>query len=148
MVQGGSNSVLNTPIDGDFEYGCMVSKTKVASGVFFLIIFTAFVLAMTTFYWIALLLIMSKHALSRVAKRKTGVAVKSVTAVPDTALSWMLQAARESIQGSDANAEGVPEKEGELRGWSYTLVDRNQGIAKLVRAGGNVTVVEESGQKV
>jgi hypothetical protein len=141
MVQGGSNNMLETPIDGTFEYGCIVGKTKIAVGVFFLVLFTAFVLAMTTLYWIILLLIISKHALSRVAKRKTGLNVKNVRPVPDGVISWMLQAARENVQGSNTHTEGVPMKEGELREWNYTLVDRDHGVAKLVRARGNVTTL-------
>jgi hypothetical protein len=148
MVQGGSNNVLNFATD-NFEYGCIVAKTSIPMGVFALVIFTAFLLIITFLYWIVLLLIISFHAMSRVKKRRLGLGIKNIKPVPDSVIGWMLQAARESIQGSDANAESAPKKEDELKDWSFTIVNSSQGVARLVRARGNVTtnlVVENSGK--
>lgn len=146
MVQGGSNSVLSMPSD-NLEYGCIVNKTKISVGILFLVVFTAFVLVTTILYWIVLLLIISKHAIFRMAKRKSGI--KNIKPVPDGVISWMLQAARENVQGSDTNAEDAPMKENDLRDWNFTIVDSGQGVARMVRAKGNVTaVVQESGLKV
>lgn len=149
MVQGGSNSMLSFPTD-NFEYGCIKDKTSIALGVVVLVIFTAFVFVITFLYWIILLLIISKHAISRMAKRRSGLGIKNIKPVPDSVISWMLQAARENIQSSDTNAGSAPKKEGELRNWSFTIVDGAQGVARMVQTRGNVTttsVTVENGAK-
>jgi hypothetical protein len=140
MVQGGGNSVLSLPSDG-FIYGCIKAKAEISLGVVALVIFTAGLLVVTFLYWIILLLIISKHAIFRVAKRKQGL--KNIKPVPDSVIGWMLQAAREHAQGSDATAEGVPKNEKDLRDWDFSIVDRTQGMARLLRARGNVTMTPQ-----
>jgi hypothetical protein len=139
MVQGGSNSVLSFPTD-NFEYGCIKDKTKIAVGIYFLVFLLALLLILTTFYWLALLIIISKFAMVRFARRKSGLQ-KNIKPVPVSVLSWMLQAARENIQGgSDVYAQ-VPMKEDELRDWHYTIVDHSQGVARIGRSRGNAPVM-------
>jgi hypothetical protein len=149
MVQGGSNSVLNPPTD-NLVYGCIVNKTKIATGIYFLVLFLAFIFVITLLYWILLLLVISTHAVVRLAKRKSGL--RNIKPVPDSVISWMLQAARENVQGSNANAEGAPMKEQDLRDWIFTVIDSTQGVARIGRANESVTnvttVIEETGQKV
>jgi len=150
MVQGGSNSVLSLPSIHDFEYGCMKDKTSIALGVFVLVIFTAFILVLTFLYWIILLLIISIHAMSRVKKRRSGLGIKNIKPVPDDIIGWMLQAARENVQSSDANADSAPKKRKDLRDWCFTIVDSSQGVARMVRTRGNVTtnMTVQNGGKV
>jgi len=149
MVQGGSNNVFNLPTDNPV-YGCIVNKTKIAIGIYFLVLFLAFIFVITLLYWIILLLVISTHAVVRLAKRKSGL--QNIKPVPDSVISWMLQAARENVQGSNANAEGAPMKEQDLRDWTFTVVDSTQGVARIGRANESVTnvstVIEGTGQKV
>ena len=149
MVQGGSNNVFNLPTDNPV-YGCIVNKTKIAIGIYFLVLFLAFIFVFTLLYWIILLLVISTHAVVRLAKRRSGL--QNIKAVPDSVISWMLQAARENVQGSNANAEGAPMKEQDLRDWTFTVVDSTQGVARIGRANESVTnvstVIEGTGQKV
>jgi hypothetical protein len=138
MVQGGSNSVLNTPLlDDNIVYGCIVNKTRVAIGIYFLVLFLAFIFVITTLYWMILLLVISTHAVARLARRKSGL--RNIKPVPDSVISWMLQAARENYQGSHANAQGIPMKEQDLRDWIFTVVDSTQGVARIGRANEDVT---------
>jgi len=136
MVQGGGNSVLSIPTDG-FIYGCIKAKAEISLAIVVLIIFTAFLLVVTFLYWIVLLLIIFKHAISRATKRKLGL--KNIKPVPDSVIGWMLQAAREHAQGSDFTAEGAPKTEEDLRDWDFKIVDRTQGVARMLRARGNIT---------
>jgi hypothetical protein len=149
MVQGGSNRVLDPPTD-NLVYGCIVNKTKIAIGIYFLVLFLAFIFFFTLLYWIILLLVISTHAVVRLAKRKSGL--QNIKAVPDSVISWMLQAARENVQGSNANTEGAPMKVQDLRDWIFTVVDSTQGVARIGRANESVanvtTVTEKTGQKV
>jgi len=149
MVQGGSNNVFNLPTDNPV-YGCIVNKTKIAIGIYFLVLFLAFIFVFTLLYWIILLLVISTHAVVRLAKRRSGL--QNIKAVPDSVISWMLQAARENVQGSNANAEGAPMKVQDLRDWIFTVVDSTQGVARIGRANESATnvttVTEETGQKV
>ena len=149
MVQGGSNNVFNLPTDNPV-YGCIVNKTKIAIGIYFLVLFLAFIFVITLLYWILLLLVISTHAVVRRAKRKSGL--QNIKPIPDNVISWMLQAARERAQGSNANAEGAPMKEQDLRDWVFTVVDSTQGLARIGRANESVTnvstVIEGTGQKV
>jgi hypothetical protein len=138
MVQGGSNNVFNLPTDNPV-YGCIVNKTKIAIGIYFLVLFLAFIFVITLLYWIILLLVISTHAVVRLAKRKSGL--QNIKPVPDSVISWMLQAARENVQGSNANAEGAPMKEQDLRDWTFTVVDSTQGVARIGRANESVTNV-------
>jgi hypothetical protein len=136
MVQGGGNSVLSIPTD-NFIYGCIKAKAEISLGIVVLIIFTAFLLLVTFLYWIILLLIIFKHAIFRAAKRKSGL--QNIKPVPDSVIGWMLQAAREHAQGSDSTAEGAPKTEDDLRDWDFTIVDRTQGVARMLRARGDIT---------
>jgi hypothetical protein len=136
MVQGGGNSVLSIPTD-NFIYGCIKEKAEISLAIVVLIIFTAFLLVVTFLYWIILLLIIFKHAISRKTKRKLGL--KNIKPVPDSVIGWMLQAARENAQGSDFTAEGAPKTEEELRDWDFKIVDRTQGVARMLRARGDAT---------
>ena len=134
MVQGGGNSVLSIHTDG-FIYGCIKAKAEISLAIVVLIIFTAFLLVVTFLYWIILLLIIFKHAISRKTKRKLGL--KNISPVPDSIIGWMLQAAREHAQGSDFTAEGAPKTEEDLRDWDFKIVDRTQGVARMLRARGD-----------
>jgi hypothetical protein len=138
MVQGGGNSVQSLPTD-NFEYGCIQDKTEISLGVVGLVFFTAFMLIIIFLYWIVLLLIISKHALFRVAKRKHGL--KNIKPVPDSVISWMLQAAREQAHGyTDPSATGVPKHEEDLRNWYFTIVDHSKGLARMVQSRGELMV--------
>jgi hypothetical protein len=138
MVQGGGNSVQSLPSDS-ILYGCIKDKTKISLGVVALVFFTAFILIVIFLYWIILLLIISKHALFRVAKRNHGL--KNIKPVPDGIISWMLQAAREQAQGPGSTPEGIPKREEDLRDWDFTIVDPTQGVARMVRARGEVVMM-------
>jgi hypothetical protein len=71
----------------------MNDKTKILLRIVALVIFTVFILIVIFLYWTVLLLIILKHALFRVAKRNHRL--KNIKSVPDSTISWMLQAARE-----------------------------------------------------
>jgi hypothetical protein len=136
MVSGGGNSVFSIPTDNNI-YGCIQAKVEISLAIVGLIIFTAFLLVVTFLYWIMLLLIISKFSISRATKRKSGL--KNIKPVPDSVVGWMLQAAREHAQGSDFSAAGAPKTEGDLRDWDFEVVDRTQGLARMIRARGDIT---------
>ena len=140
MVQGGGNSVQSLPSD-NILYECMKDKTKTSLRIVALVIFTVFILIVIFLYWAVLLLIASKHALFRVAKRNHRL--KNIKSVPDSkiTISWMLQAAREQAQGSGSRSEGISKQEEDLRDWDFIIVDPTQGVTRMVRGWGEVVVI-------
>jgi hypothetical protein len=151
MVQGGNNDVFSYYDNEEFSgYGCMLIKTTVSPGVFILVGFAGLILAITTFYWLYLVIRLGKHALpSFFHRNQTGV--RSLKPVPDSILSWMLQASRENALAGGPSSEvyegayllGVPRKERELQGWSFTVTDAENGVARMVRTSGSVAPAVE-----
>jgi hypothetical protein len=145
MVQGGSNTILtNTTVDGDHRfYGCVREWTTLSPAIIALVVFAAIILVVTIVYWLVLLGFIAKHALFKKARGDSGR--KNIKPVPDSTLSWILQAAREASMAGGSNYGygdgsmllGVPRKEQELRGWSFSITDNVNGVARVVRRRGD-----------
>ena len=141
MVQGGSNSILKPPLDTDYPgYGCVVTLTKVSPVILALIAFTGFCLLTVTLYWIVLLCRLGRHAMPSFLH---GENTHSIKPVPDSILSWMLQASRENALGSQATygeavgLVGIPKKERELHHWGFSIVEPGSHVARMVRTHGS-----------
>ncbi|KAE9362942.1 hypothetical protein N431DRAFT_489904 [Stipitochalara longipes BDJ] len=145
MVQGGSNTILsNYTVDGDHRYyGCVSEMTTLSAGIIALVVFAGLILLITTVYWLILLGFVGKHALFK--KIRGDKSRKNIKPVPDSTLSWILQAAREASMTNGANYAygdgtmflGVPRGEEELRGWSFSITDSVNGVARVVRRRGD-----------
>jgi hypothetical protein len=139
MVQGGSNIVDSTALDYPF-YGCIGSVTYISPAILALIGFTGFCLLTVTFYWIILFFRLGRHALPSFFHGKDTHGIKPV---PDSILSWMLQASRENALGSQPaygeslHLGGVPKKERELHNWGFGVVEPGTHIARMVRTHGS-----------
>ncbi|KAH8786532.1 hypothetical protein BGZ57DRAFT_924713 [Hyaloscypha finlandica] len=122
VVQDGGNSVQSLPSDS-ILYECMKDKTKTSLRIVALVIFYSLHSDRYILYWTVLLLIVSKHALFRVAKRNHRL--KNIMSVPDSkiTISWMLQAGREQAQGSSSRSEGISKQEEDLRDWDFIIVN-------------------------
>jgi hypothetical protein len=104
--------------------------------------FASAILVITIVYWLVLLGFIGKYALSKKTKGDGGR--KNIKPVPDSTLSWILQAAREAAMSGGSNYGygdaamllGVPRKEQELRGWSFSITDNVNGVARVVRRRG------------
>lgn len=149
MVQGGSNLVNSSALgsdlswDGDFAwYGCVVNATYISSVIMALVGFTGFCLLTVTFYWITLLFRLGRHALPSFLGGDP--ASRSIKPVPDSILSWMLQASRENALGSQPaygdsmHLAGVPRKERELHNWGFSVVELGSRTARMVRTHGTM----------
>ena len=144
MVQGGSNTILtNYTVDGDHRYyGCIREWTTLNPAIIALVMFASAILVITIVYWLVLLGFIGKYALSKKTKGDGGR--KNIKPVPDSTLSWILQAAREAAMSGGSNYGygdaamllGVPRKEQELRGWSFSITDNVNGVARVVRRRG------------
>lgn len=145
MVQGGNNYVFNETLPGDLPfYGCLVLKTNISLGVLALVGFAGLILIVTLIYYFSLILRLGRHALPSFLSR-SGAGQKNPKPIPDSVLSWMLQASRENALATQSGDHdeatcllGVPGKEGELRNWNFNLVDAGNGIARMVRTRGHV----------
>jgi len=145
MVQGGSNSILsNYTVDGDHRfYGCVTEMTTLSAAIIALVVFAGLILLITTAYWFILLGSIGRHALFR--RIRADGSRKNIKPVPDSTLSWILQAAREASMTNGANYTygdgsmflGVPRREEELRGWSFSITDSVNGVARVVRRRGD-----------
>jgi hypothetical protein len=145
MVQGGSNTILTKDtFDGDHRYyGCVREMATLNPAIIALAIFAGLIFLITFGYWIYLLSIVGKHALFK--KIKGDRSRKNIKPVPDSTLSWVLQAAREASMpggtnygyGDGAMLLGVPKREQELRGWSFSITDNVNGVARMVRRRGD-----------
>lgn len=145
MVQGGSDTILtNYTVDNDHRfYGCVLEKSTLNPAIIALALFAAIILIVTFVYWVVLLGFIGKHALFK--KIKGDGSRKNIKPVPDSTLSWILQAARESAMTSgntfgspDGSVLfGVPKKEQELRGWNFSITDSFNGVARMVRRRGD-----------
>ncbi len=145
MVQGGSDTILtNYTVDNDHRfYGCVLEKSSLNPAIIALALFAAIILIVTFVYWVVLLGFIGKHALFK--KIKGDGRRKNIKPVPDSTLSWILQAARESAMTSgntfgspDGSVLfGVPKKEQELRGWNFSITDSFNGVARMVRRRGD-----------
>jgi hypothetical protein len=149
MVQGASNSVQNTTLPGDQPYyGCLVLETFISPAILGLVGFAGFILLVTIFYYFKLLASLGAHTLPRIFRRKSNSS-RNIKPVPDSILSWMLQASRENaIGGQHRDIEGmeylgVPKKESDLRNWSFGVVDAVHGVARMVRTRGAVAPAVE-----
>jgi len=149
MVQGASNSVQNTTLPGDQPYyGCVVLQTFISPAILGLVGFAGFILLVTIFYYFTLLASLGVHTLPRIFRRKSNSS-RNIEPVPDSILSWMLQASRENaIGGQHGDIEGmaylgVPKKESDLRNWSFGVVDAVHGVARMVRTRGAVAPAAE-----
>jgi hypothetical protein len=143
MVQGGSDSVFSNATDSPY-YGCSLIKTRVPPVIFALVGFAALILFITAFYWFFLLFSLGKHALPSVFHRGT-TGMRNLKPVPDSVLSWILQASRENaLAGTPPESYdatyliGVPKKESELHNWGFTVTDAEHGVARLIRVRGSV----------
>lgn len=139
MVQGGSNSIKNPPLDSDYPfYGCVLTNTYISPAILTLIGFAGLCLVIVGVYWITLLLRLGKHALPGFFHSSDS----SIKPVPDSILSWMLQASRENAlggqltYGESLHLAGVPRKERELHNWGFSVVDPGSYIARMVRTRG------------
>ena len=142
MVQGGSNSVLNYPLENDYPgFGCILNQTKVSPVILALIAFTGFCLLTITFYWFTLLFRLGRHALPSFLRGKNSHIIKPV---PDSILGWMLQASRENVLGSQTvygdslHLASIPKKEQELQGWSFGVADTGAHVARMIRTHGAI----------
>jgi hypothetical protein len=145
MVQGGSNTILtNYTVDNDHRfYGCVMEKSSLNPAIIALALFAGVILMVTIVYWIVLIGFMGKHALFK--RIKGDGSRKNIKPVPDSTLSWILQAAREASMTSGntyGSADGsvlfgVPKKEQELRGWNFSITDGFNGVARMVRRRGD-----------
>jgi hypothetical protein len=143
MVQGGNNYVFNETLPSDTPlYGCLVLKTSISAAVLGLVGFAALILIVTLIYYFTLALRLGKYALPSFMSR-SDAGMKNPKPIPDSVMSWMLQASRENAMGGQyAYGEqseyllGVPKKEGELRNWTFNVVDAGNGVARVVRTRG------------
>jgi hypothetical protein len=154
MVQGGSNSVFtNNTIDNDpYFYGCMLDKAIINPTIVALGIFTGLILFITISYWLFLLGTVGKYAVSKRTRRDGSR--KNIKPVPDSTLSWILQAARENLlvgSGQSGYIQeigmlGIPTSERELTGWSFSITDSVNGIARLTRRQENIASFMQEGK--
>ncbi|PMD31984.1 hypothetical protein L207DRAFT_518878 [Hyaloscypha variabilis F] len=145
MVQGGSNTILSSyTVDGDHRYyGCVTEMTTLSAAIIALVVFAGLILLITTAYWFFLLWSLGKHSLFK--RIRGDSSRKNIKPVPDSTLSWILQAAREASMSTGAGYTygdgsiylGVPRRETELRGWSFSITDSVNGVARLVRRRGD-----------
>lgn len=98
MVQGVSNSVFSSTTDISW-YSCIISRTTISPFVFLLAAFAGFILLVTLFYWIYLLVHLGSLALPGMSHRRDA-GPRNLKPVPDSILSWMLQATRENALGN------------------------------------------------
>jgi hypothetical protein len=143
MVQGGSNNILNPPLDSDYPwFGCIQQQTYVSSGVLALIGFAGMCFVIVTAYWLSLLFRLGTHALPSFLHGSEFT--NSIKPVPDSILTWMLQASRENslgstmVHGESMYLAGIPKKERELHNWGFSVVDPGNHIARMVRTRGTV----------
>jgi hypothetical protein len=145
MVQGGSNTILSSyTVDGDHRYyGCVTEMTTLSAAIIALVVFAGLILLITAAYWFFLLWSLGKHSLFK--RIRGDSSRKNIKPVPDSTLSWILQAAREASMSTGAGYTygdgsiylGVPRRETELRGWSFSITDSVNGVARVVRRRGD-----------
>ncbi|KAG0645099.1 hypothetical protein D0Z07_9072 [Hyphodiscus hymeniophilus] len=139
MVQGGSNFVDRTSLDYPF-FGCIEYVTYISPAILALIGFTGFCLLTVAFYWIILFYRLGRHALPSFLH---GEDTHTIKPVPDSILSWMLQASRENALGAqmaygeNAALAGVPRKERELHNWAFSVAEPGSHVARMVRIHGD-----------
>ena len=142
MVQGGSDLINATTIDYPY-YGCLVYETYVAPAIIALVGFTGFCLLTVIFYWIILIFRLGRYAIPDFLG---GSDKNRVKPVPDSILSWMLQASRENALGSQPaygeriNLVDVPRKERELYNWGFSVVEPGTQTARVVRTDGSAAL--------
>ncbi|KAN0098225.1 hypothetical protein V8E51_013888 [Hyaloscypha variabilis] len=159
MVEGGSNGILNAAMVGDMPYyGCLTSQAQIHTIIFFLIAFARFIFLATLIYCFMLLARLSTHFLvSKFRPESHTDSISDIKPVPDSTLSWILQAAREDALETEHMSTGyrnlqinpvsglaeeartisnssvvVPSQEYELRDWRFQVVDGSAGIARVV----------------
>ncbi|CZR55523.1 uncharacterized protein PAC_05411 [Phialocephala subalpina] len=145
MVQGGSNNIISERLSTDNEpfYGCVSLMAKINPAIVAMVIFAGAILIITILYWLYLLAVLGKEALFKKMKGTAGR--KNIKPVPDSTLSWILQAARENAMSTqtaygqeDGTLVGVPRKERDLRDWSFSITDSVAGVARVVRQRGGM----------
>ena len=160
MVEGGNNDVFSTTLNGDTPfYGCLTWQAEVHPIILFLVGFAGFIFLVTLIYYFMLLTKLS--ALSMVTNFRPNSNLESranLRPIPDSILSWILQAARENalqtvhmstgnrdvkrqpvggqaeeIRTMSDSSVSVPSHENELRDWRFEVVDMPAGIARVIR---------------
>ncbi len=160
MVEGGSNNVFSTTPNRDPPYyGYLTSQAEVHPIILLLLGFAGLIFLVTLIYYCMLVTKLSTHFV--VTKYRPNFNVESKAnsrPVPDSTLSWILQAARENALDTEHTSTGnrdvkrkpiggleeevrtisdssvsVPSHEYELRDWRFEVVDMPAGIARVVR---------------
>jgi hypothetical protein len=163
MVEGGSNNVFTTTPNGDPPYyGCLTNQAEVHPIILLLVGFAGFIFLVTLIYYFMLLTKLSTHFVA--TKFRPNLSAESranIKPVPDSTLSWILQAARENaleteqistgnrdvkrkpvgglseeVRTVSASSISIPSHEYELRDWRFEVVDMPAGIARVVRRHG------------
>jgi hypothetical protein len=133
MVQGGNDSIISEMLSTDNNpyYGCMTSQTSINQAVILMVVLTAVLFLIITAYYLVLLLILKFGS--------SNAGSKHIKPIPDSTLSWMLQAARENAistgvsTGEDGRLVDVPRKVTELRSWRFQITDSVVGVARIMR---------------
>jgi hypothetical protein len=163
MVEGGSNNVFSTTPNGDPPYyGCLTSQAEVHPIILLLVGFAGFIFLVTLFNYLLLLAKLSTHFMVTEFRSNSNPDSRAnIKPIPDSTLSWILQAARENALDTEHMSTGnrgvrgkpvdglteevrkmsdsrvsVPSHEYELRDWRFEIVDMPAGIARVVRRHG------------
>jgi hypothetical protein len=162
MVEGGINNAFSqTPQGVAPFYGCLTSQAQVHPIILFLVAFAGLIFLVTLIYYFMLLTRLSTHFMVTKLRQDSHVDSRpNIRPVPDSTLSWILQAARENALETEhmstgyrevrrkpvaglaeevramSHSNAVPSHESELRDWRFEVVDMPAGVARVVRRRG------------